>query len=99
MVSLLCYIGIIYLRFQRASRHHTHEFSFWVVTALVFGFASIILAKERVFRVFVCMDSGRYEVAKYEGDDFRPWSVRIKDAERKARMLAEEIRSKIPDQA
>jgi hypothetical protein len=72
---------------------------FWVLWALYLTLIVLKTMFVRDFRVFVCMDSGRYEVAKIRGDDFRLWCVRIAEAERRARALVEEIRGHIPDRA
>jgi hypothetical protein len=97
--SALLYLALLSWYAPIFFRQTGGSIGFWVSLAIVFGLFCLRVAKQRILRVFVCMDSGRIEVAKIRGDDFLFSRVKIREAEKRARLLAEEIRSNIPDRA
>jgi hypothetical protein len=76
----------------------THHFWFWLVLAAAFVSIACRLMTRSV-RVFVCMESGKFPVAKIVANNFAWRGIKVADAERRARELAEEIRANMPNRA
>ena len=72
-------------------------YSLWFFIVIIAGLTFWEFKTVCCFRLFVRMDSGKYEVARIVGVNRIFSKMKIEDADKRARTLADEIRARISD--